>query len=314
MPKVSVVIPSYNSARFVGEAIESVLAQTYVDLEIIVVDDGSTDDTHDVVARFTDPRVRYVYQDNRERSAARNTGIRAAQGEYVAFLDADDLWRAEKLARQVGLLDAHPEVGLVYCGALLMENDRVFDEETCSYRGWVLRPLLLVGNIVAGSLSSAMVRRGCFDRAGLFDETFSACEDWDMWVRIALHYPLDFVPMPLVKCRVHSSNSQKQARMMVPGTERFFEKLLAAPELQDEIRPIRRRVEGLACFIAGRFYYLGRQMGPARRSFLKSLRLDPWRFRTWGYLVRAILGTRITEFARLVHHRLAHDLRYRDVK
>lgn len=313
MPKVSVIILAHNLAHFVGEALQSVLDQTFMDFEVIVVDDGSTDNTREVVVRFTDPRVRYVYQDNQERSAARNTGIRLAQGEYIAFLDADDVWLPEKLALQVNLLETRPEVGLVYTGAYVMENSRVFVEQKCKYRGRVVRPLLVVDNIVTGSASTAMVRRECFDEVGLFDEASSVCEDWDAWLRIAMKYEFDYVPQPLAKCRVHGTNTQKQADRMKQGTLAFFDKVLADPALHDEVWPLRRRVRSLAFLMVGRAYYTAREMGMARRYFLKSLWFYPLQRRAWGYLLRSLLGTCLTEMARAGRNRVAHWLRYRQV-
>jgi glycosyltransferase involved in cell wall biosynthesis len=314
MPNVSVIIPTYNMARFVGDAVGSVLAQTFEDFEVIVVDDGSTDNTREIVAGFVDPRVRYVYQDNQERSAARNAGIRLARGEYIAFLDADDVWLPEKLALQVYLLETRPEVGLVYTGAYVMENGRIFTEQKGKHRGRVVRPLLVVDNIVTGSGCTPMVRRECFDQVGFFDEVSSVipCEDWDMWLRIATKYEFDYVPQPLAKCRVHSANTMKQAEKMKQGTLGFFDKVLAAPALQDEVYSVRRRIQSLACFMVGRAYYTAREMGTARRYFLKSLWVHPLQGRAWTYLLRSFLGTRLTEVVRAGRNRLTHLLHYRD--
>ena len=116
MPRVSVIIPTYNRANMVGDAVQSVLEQSYADWELIVVDDGSQDNTRDVLADYSDPRIRYIYQENRKLPGARNTGIRAGTGEYVAFLDSDDLFTPGKLERQVAVLDRSPDVGLVASG------------------------------------------------------------------------------------------------------------------------------------------------------------------------------------------------------
>ena len=113
MPVVSAIIPTYNFGRFLGEAIQSVLDQTFTDFELIVVDDGSTDDTREVVGSFNDSRIRYIYQENRGLPAARNTGIKASRGEYIAFLDSDDIWLTQNLELKVKSLDSHPDAGLV---------------------------------------------------------------------------------------------------------------------------------------------------------------------------------------------------------
>jgi glycosyltransferase involved in cell wall biosynthesis len=313
-PTVSVVIPSYNSARFVGEAIESVLAQSYEGFELIVVDDGSTDNTRDVVARYTDPRVRYVYQENQERSAARNRGIREARGKYVAFLDADDLWLPKKLAEQVRLMESQPDVGLAYVGTYVVEEDGTpFFEQRCRHRGNVVRALLVEDNIVAGSASSAMVRRACFERAGFFDESLSVCEDWDVWLRIASHYPVDFVDRPLVKVRTHGGSTQKQAEKMRQGTLAFFDRVLSDPSLENEVRPVRRQVRSLALFMVGRAYYAAREMRLARRYFLQSVRAYPLQWRAWQYGMRSLVGPQWTERLRWLRNRAAQSLRFRKV-
>jgi len=314
MPRVTVVIPTYNRARFIAEAIKSVLEQTFRDFELIVVDDGSTDDTAAVVSRFTDPRLRYVYQTNQERSAARNHGIRLAQGEYVAFLDSDDVWLPAKLEYQVALLDARPAVGLAYTGAYIFEDQLTFTEQRPRWRGQVLKALLMEDNVVCGSGATPLVRRACFARVGGFDETASiyGVEDWDMWVRLATAgYEFDFVSQPLARCRVHGTNTQKDAEKMEQATRVFFAKILAQPAYFASGEVSRARVQSLLEFMVGRGYYTARQMDIARRHFLRSLRLYPWQGRAMEYLLRSLLGARLTEAVREWRNRLGHTLRYR---
>lgn len=311
MPEISVVIPTFNMARFVGEAVRSVLDQTFADFEVLVVDDGSTDNTREVIAAIDDPRVRYLHQENRGLAGARNAGIEAARGSFIAFLDADDLWLPDKLARQRQLFADRPWVGLVYTGAYVMEGGQVFACHRGRYRGHVVRELLTVDNIVVGSGSAAMVRRECFDRVGLFDESLSACEDWDMWLRIAARYPFDFVEQPLVKLRTHAGGMQRQAERMHRATRALFDKILADPALSDHVRETRTQVTSLADFMVGRSYYFAREMPEARRYFLRSLRAHPLQARAWEYLLRSLLGRRLTEVARTGRNRLRHALRFR---
>ncbi len=290
MPRVSVVMPAYNAGQFIAEAIESVLAQTFGDFELIVVDDGAIDDTCNVVARFSDARVRYFYQENRERSAARNAGIRAARGEYVAFLDADDTWLPEKLARQVAHMDEHPEVGLVYCAAYKVRGGRVSSQMKARFRGNVVRPLLTVDNIIAGSASAVMVRRDVLDCVGGFDEGRIIFEDWDLWLRIAMHYTVDFVSEALACVRVHSGSTQARAELMKAGIQSFFDHVLTAPAFADEVRPVERRVRGLQDFLLGRVCCNAGEMGEARKHLWQSVRYDPLRSWAWAYLGAALLG------------------------
>lgn len=211
MPQVSVVIPTYNSARFVPTAVESALAQTHQDFELIVVDDGSTDATREVLAPYRD-RLTYIYRENQERSAARNTGIRAATGEYVAFLDADDAWLSDKLERQVSVLAEHPEAVLVYGQAVYMDidgNDVSFrGQHMCGHVTPALQVedlsrALIAGNVVYGGGSMPLVRRSALDSAGWFDESLCYPEDWDLWVRLSHLGPFAYIPKPLVRYRVY---------------------------------------------------------------------------------------------------------------
>jgi glycosyltransferase involved in cell wall biosynthesis len=208
MPTVSVVIPAYNSGATIVATIESVLQQTYADYEIIVVDDGSTDDTRVRVDAFG-ARVRYAYQSNSERSAARNHGIRLARGKYIAFLDADDQWLPDKLAKQVALLERKPELALVYCWANLIDpagyargfigqDFPIEQAENCqAFEG------LALGRSIP--TLTVIVRAECLTTTGVFDENICYGEDWDLWLRFALQYPIGFVPEPLANYQLNGS-------------------------------------------------------------------------------------------------------------
>jgi glycosyltransferase involved in cell wall biosynthesis len=204
---VTAIIATYNYGRFLGEAIESVLAQTLRPDEIIVVDDGSTDDTSEVAARYAHEGVRYIYQENSGVSAARNAGIRAGTGEFIAFLDGDDRWVPEKTAWQVEHLQRHPDVGLITgsewqtdeAGRKVWRLDRKASESECLY------PRILVENTI-GSTSLVMVRRECLERVGMFDEQFGPGQDWDLWIRIAGDYPVGIIGEPLMLYRRHGAN------------------------------------------------------------------------------------------------------------
>jgi glycosyltransferase involved in cell wall biosynthesis len=186
VPAVSVVIPAYNADWCVAKAVDSVLAQDCRDYEVLVVDDGSTDDTAAVVARYGDA-IRVVRQRNLGLSAARNTGIRESRGEYVAFLDADDWWLPGKLDRQLALMRARPEVGFCSTAA------RVEDPEgrlinlwaAAHWQGPFIVHLFGSNADVAGSGSAVVARRRLFDQVGGFDESLRSLEDIDMWMRLA---------------------------------------------------------------------------------------------------------------------------------
>ena len=195
-PAVSVVIPTFNRAASVRRAIDSVLAQDHTDLELIVVDDASTDDTAQSVRRIADDRVRLLEQPvNGGVAAARNRGIGAARAPLIAFLDSDDIWLPGKLSLQVAMMEAMPaQVGIVYSG---IENQTPGGAErwTPSWRGDVFRRLLMVNGIHGGA-STAMIRREVFDMVGTFDTTFPAIEDYEMWTRIARFWQVEFFAEP----------------------------------------------------------------------------------------------------------------------
>ena len=221
---VSVVMPAYNCERYIGQAIESVLAQTYSRVELIVVDDGSTDGTA-AVARSYGDRLRYVYQENQRQAAARNLGIRLAHGELIALLDADDVWLPEKLTRQVGFWEKNPSLGLVYCMAReIDEEGRPLLERSANLRGDCLHDVLMGAGegILAGS--TALIPRTVFEALGEFDPELPPCEDSDFVWRVVSRYHIDFVPEPLILYRLHASNSHKNMERAARGWGKIYRK------------------------------------------------------------------------------------------
>jgi hypothetical protein len=203
MPAVSVIIPTYNTAHLISDAIDSVLAQTYRDLEIIVVDDGSTDNTAEVLADYQD-RISYIYQENQERSAARNNGIGRAQGEYVAFLDADDYWAPDKLTKQIALLAQRPDLGLVYSQAQTFYGDRKWPRILGTDFSKIEELNVFEGLLLGKSIPTltVVVRTECLQTVGLFDERIIIGEDWDLWLRITLKYAVGYIPQILAYYRL----------------------------------------------------------------------------------------------------------------
>src|SRR5262249_50775349 len=187
-PAVSVVIATYNYGRYLAGALDSVLGQTFADLEVIVVDDGSSDDTAHVVSPYLlDPRVAYHRLDHRGQPAAKNFGIRLAHAPLIAFLDADDLWVPTKHEKQLALFESDAALGVVYSRRLLIdaEGRQLAYRQPVLYRGRVLEPMFR-DNFVC--FSSVVLRRAVFDEVGLFDEQLPLAIDYDLWLRVALRH------------------------------------------------------------------------------------------------------------------------------
>ena len=246
--RVSVIIPAYNSARWLGEAIESVLGQTFHEFELIVVDDGSTDNTSYIARAFTDPRIRYLHQHNKGLSAARNAGIRESRAEYVALLDADDIFKPNKLELQVSVLDQRPALALVTCGFdVLDERGATVGEQ----RPWLAQPkidlqsLLFVNPVLPSTL---VVRRSSFESVGLFDETLRRYEDWEFSLRLAASgHQFGYIKEVLVEYRRHGSNLSTAPRLVHAATEdaeKFLTRHMEEPALEIKIGHLKQKVLG----------------------------------------------------------------------
>jgi glycosyltransferase involved in cell wall biosynthesis len=238
MPEVSIVLATYQHAAYVAEAVESALAQTYTDREVIVVDDGSTDETAEVLSGFGDRIIVQAHPRNRGLAAARNTGIRASRGKYVAFLDADDVWLPHKLDSQIPIFEQNEAVGLVGSDMLIFDKNGVRPsgafEQVRPPSGFVF-PILFssVGRSTVLT-PTVVVRRACFDDVGFFDETLMGAEDHDMWLRISRKWAFEFVCEPLVRYRMSANQLHKQLERHLTNAIRVQEKALAeSPELHD---------------------------------------------------------------------------------
>jgi len=194
MPLISVIIPVYNAERTVLETIGSVQQQSLTDFELIVIDDGSTDDTFERLERVRDRRLRVFTYENGGPSAARNRGIGHARGEFISFIDADDLWTPDKLELQLAALRRHPHAGVAYSWTAFIDEDGrfLFAKEPLWFEGNVFRELV-VNNFI-GSGSNVLIRRECVESVGRFDSRFSHGEDWDYLLRASVRWPFVVVP------------------------------------------------------------------------------------------------------------------------
>lgn len=261
-PLVSVVVPTYNYAHFIGQMFDGLLAQTYTNWECIVVDDGSTDDTEQVVARMAerDPRVRYVRQRNQRQAVAKNTALALARGRYVQFLDADDLIEPLKLERQVEFLEANPEADIVYGGVRFFNTERP-EERLHSMFGanepWMpevsgtgreVLLLLVRDNIMV--INSPLVRREVIDDVGPFDPVLPPVEDWDYWIRCALagkRFEFRDFEGTLALVRAHAASTSRQPASVLAAWRALRAKidtLTADPEALLMNREMKSQLEG----------------------------------------------------------------------
>ncbi len=229
MPRVSVIVPAYNAAAYLPYALDSVLAQTFAGWEIVAVDDGSTDRTAAVIESYQPAlrgRCRYIHQPNRGLPAARNAGMRAARGDLIALLDADDVWLPHRLERGVRLLDAHPDVALVHARVARIDA-----------RGAVIGQLKVTPRYLSGNIArhiytrrahivcpTVMFRRRCLDTAGWFDENMRATEDRDLWFRIALRYRIAYINEVLAYYRLSPSAMTTDLDRLLRGQLYFVAK------------------------------------------------------------------------------------------
>lgn len=256
---ISVIIPTHNRAGLLREAIKSVLEQDYFakntlasDWELLVVDDGSTDGTKEIVEDFGE-RVKYRYQEHNGVSAARNLGLELTQGELVAFLDSDDLWKKEKVSRQMKFMQSHPDAVVCCTEEIWIRNGVLVNpkQRHQKFSGWVFDkflPLCLL------SLSSAMFRRELFSEIGNFDEELPACEDYDLALRMASKYPVYYLSEPLIMKRGgHSDQLSKKYWGMDRFRVRSLEKALQLDLSPDQIELVKQELQKKCGVLIGGF-------------------------------------------------------------
>ena len=293
-PKVSIIIPTYNRAKLLSRAIKSVLDQTFKDFELFIVDDGSTDNTKEVVREFQkrDSRIKYIWQENSGAPARpKNTGIKNAKGNYIAFLDDDDEWLSEKLEKQLELFEGlESDLGFVGCNILVINesNKKIWREyKIPRYSSQIFFEELLEGNFILTS-SSIMIKKEVLDKIGLFDENLKFADDWDLWLRIAKKYRFDFVPEFLIKYYIHEGSITpnlpplKEAREF----EFSFTKYKSDYEKYPFVYSIHLRK------LASR-YCASSQMNKGRKYYIKSIKTNPLNLKSYFYLFLSLLGAEI---------------------
>jgi len=271
-PLVSVVIPTFNYGHFVTEAVDSALAQTYRPVEVVVVDDGSTDDTRARLGPYRD-RIAYVHQPNRGLSAARNAGVARARGPVIALLDADDQFHPRKLELQMAYLAAHPAVGLVACESF---EDPALRWPAVDPAGGPATPVGLRALVTRSRFapSSVAVRKACLDAVGPFDPALRSAEDRDMWIRVAARFPVARLEAPLCWYRVQPGSMSHNPDRMERYERVVLDRAFALPPLRGA-RVLRRKALSEAAAAAAYMHLVAGRPWAAARRLARSVRLWP---------------------------------------
>ncbi|MBL1265000.1 glycosyltransferase family 2 protein [Methylomicrobium sp. RS1] len=284
---ISAIIPAYNSAEFIADAVRSILMQTHPVLEIIVVDDGSTDATAEIVVNLPGP-IKYIKQQNQGPSAARNTGIKAAGGDWIAFLDADDQWTTDKIEKQINLLKTYPSLALIAGDMTEIDHeDRIITQSVLAKHNLLEKFQHLNGKAIPNALSelvtknfiptgTVLVNKTTLIEAGLFNQTIRFGEDLELWARIATKYPISCIPEILMLRRQHGNNATQMTAALLDDLVKVMQsiKKTASQELKAQrINPARLVADAYASL--GYWHFDNLNLFNARKAFSASLRQKP---------------------------------------
>lgn len=291
--KVTVIVPTYNRENCITKALDSILNQTYPDYEIVVIDDGSTDNTETILKRYGN-KIKYFYKSNGGPASARNLGIRTCSGEYIAFLDSDDTWLPNKLDLQISVLEKDNDAGLVFSDMYLAdEKDKnLFSDLTHPSEGKVFLKLLKNNFIPT---SSVVLRKTCLQKTGLFNEskTLIGIEDYHLWIRLAKFFTVKYINKPLVNYYLGGDRLGSDSRInKLTKIIEVFNDLNKTIELNYREKYIFSKIKAKLLYESGR--YLSKT-GPPKESikkFMGSIRLNPFYLRSYYFLVRNYLISR----------------------
>ncbi len=291
MPLISVIVPTYNYAHFIGDCLESIFSQTYKDFEVIVVDDGSTDGTAEILQEYKE-KIRYIYQENRGLPSARNTGIQSSHGKFLAFLDSDDLWLPYKLEEQIRILGDDADMGIIFSDASAFNERGVIresilkEEKICT--GFCFERLFM-GNYLV--MPTVMIRKNCLEKSGIFDESLTAVEDYDLWLRISLFYKIGFVDKVLAMYRVHPSNMSRDFCRLLDNEIRVIKKIINAyPETAEKMG---KNIPLRLCSLFNQYGLEWISKGEtrlAKKNFMEAIRSRPRQLRSYYYLLATMAG------------------------
>ena len=291
MAKVSIVTPTYNRAQYLPAAVASVLAQTFRDLELIIVDDGSVDNTRDVLEPFlSDKRVHYFYQANKGQSHARNLALEYAKGDFIAFLDSDDLWSVDKLEKQLAVFRANPQADIVHGDeAMIDQTGSVISLQNMKRHSGQITPFLLADNSV--SITTALVKRQCFDEMGGFDTSVGVADDYELWLRFSAYYHFKYEPGIVASYRVIADQISSDKCRRFAANEQIISQFLAK---HGEALTKKQRRWGLARFYCRKARYFASvdDRLTAVRAVALAFRNTPTDSMVWRALYRVLVPRR----------------------
>ena len=295
---VSVIIPTYNCKRYVGRAITSVLGQTYKDFEIIIVDDGSTDGTKEVLSEFLGlANVSYIHQENKGVACARNVGIRASHGKYIALLDADDWWEPEKLERQITIFQLNPTIDLIHSNIFIaneadpgrrIKYTQKVDFNNLSPKAALRKVMFWEADVCVPTI---IVKKDVLEKIGYFDENLSyiGCEDRDFCIRVFANGPTYFLKEHLANYLVRKKSMSTDSEKMARAREYVIEQIIRVIYKGKGARRIRARLESALAFRIGKNNYHDRHLSAARTKFSKAIACDLLNIKAYLYLCLSFL-------------------------
>ena len=299
-PTVSVIIPTYNRGHLINRAINTVLVQTFQDFEVIVVDDGSTDNTIEVVNRLSDDRVSLLkINENRGASFARNRGIELAAGRYIAFQDSDDEWKKDKLKKQIQVFNnAAPEVGLVYTGYWNAKDDgkTYLPSPSIRPKEGYLHNVLLEGNFIA--MPTALVRKECLLRVGLFDEHLPRLQDWDLWLRISKECFFRFINEPLATAYFQAESISSHPEKLAQAFDLILQKHT------EDFEKNRKALAQAYFFIGSHLLHSDLRTNQQRIYLKKAAKLNPLEIRYISYAFISCLGDTTWNKIRTIYRKI----------
>lgn len=300
MYNVSVILTCYNGARWIARAIESILAQSYEDFELVIIDDGSTDNSKEVVASYLcDKRVHYIYQENRGFSAAVNRGIKESSGSLIGFIGQDDLWMPNKLELQMKYLNEHKNVDLVHSNhCFINSEERIIEVRDVKIPNFASRKKvveeLFLNNFIG--FETVLIKRKCFDEVGFFDEHMVGFSDHDMWLRVAGSHNIGYLNLSLVKKRQHEFRLSKVRIEAVLKDEFLIVK--KAIDHHPFLKKVERKKLASLYYAWGMILLHKGNNNEAKQKFLKAITCQVWKLKAIVAYIAPVLYTMIYDHYR----------------